>query len=181
MHAIVILPMALACLSAYADDPGAAEKPVADWTLNPAERSARLHRIKRELFTEVSQSIGFSSRLVYGFDQDEQGFIWIGTGNGLDRFDGYTVRSYKHDPGSTDGLSSNSIRTLAVGTNGIVWAGTHATGLDRFDASTCWIPKPIIATGGRNEWPKERKCTAQAKFGGFVKKLGGIVIPGNPG
>ena len=135
-QALLILAITSVCLLAYGDKSQTDAKPVADWTLNPAERSARLRRLTQSRLTEVSQSAGFSSRFAYEFDQDDQGFIWIGTRNGLDRYDGYEVRNYRHDPSSIASLSSNDIRALAVASNGIVWVGSHSSGLDRFDSAT---------------------------------------------
>ena len=62
--------------------------------------------------------------------------MWMGTRNGLDRYDGYEFRNYRNDPGSDNSLSSNDIRVVVATTNGIVWAGSHAAGLDRFDSKT---------------------------------------------
>lgn len=114
----------------------AKEQSTADWTLDPGERSARLKRITQSRLTNVSQSANFSSRFAHQFAQDEQGFIWIGTYNGLDRYDGYSVRNYRHNPDAENSLSTNDIRTLDVAPNGIVWAGSRASGVDRFDTKT---------------------------------------------
>ena len=107
-----------------------------EWTEDSEERLARLRRISPGRFTNISDRVGFSSRYIYDFAQDEQGFIWIGTRNGLDRFDGYSVTNFRHDPGSRDSLSSNDIRTLVAAPNGVIWTGSHSAGLDRFDSAT---------------------------------------------
>lgn len=62
--------------------------------------------------------------------------MWMGTRNGLDRYDGYEFRNYRHNPNAKDSLSSNDIRVVVATTNGIIWAGSHAAGLDRFDSKT---------------------------------------------
>jgi signal transduction histidine kinase/DNA-binding response OmpR family regulator/ligand-binding sensor domain-containing protein len=133
---VVVLLVTISCLPAFGDRSWAAERRVADWTLDPDERSARLRRLTQGRLADITQAAGFSSRYVYEFDQDDQGFIWVGTRNGLDRFDGYEVRNYRREPDSEGGLSSSDIRTLAVAADGIVWVGSHAEGLDRFDSAT---------------------------------------------
>ncbi len=133
---LLILAMTSFCPLTHGDQSQTDANLVADWTLDPDERLARLRRLTPSRLTKVDQAAGFSSRWVYEFDQDDQGFIWAGTRNGLDRFDGYAVRNYRHDPSSNDSLSSNDIRNLATAANGIVWAGSHAAGLDRFDSAT---------------------------------------------
>jgi signal transduction histidine kinase/DNA-binding response OmpR family regulator/ligand-binding sensor domain-containing protein len=108
----------------------------AHWAEDPAQRSVRLRRLTWSRFIDVSENAGLSSNFVYDIDQDDQGFMWFGTRNGLDRYDGYSVKNFRHDPDSADSLSSNDIRTVAATTDGIVWVGSHAAGLDRFDSTS---------------------------------------------
>ena len=107
-----------------------------DWAKDPVERAARLRRLTQARLTEIGQSGGFSSRFVQEFAQDDQGFIWAATRNGLDRFDGYSVSNFRHDPAASNGLSSSEIMLIATGANGIVWTGSRAAGIDRFDSVT---------------------------------------------
>ncbi|MDE5622444.1 MAG: hypothetical protein K2I59_05600, partial [Alistipes sp.] len=60
---------------------------------------------------------GLSHQTVNCFCQDEFGFVWIGTQDGLNRFDGRTVDQFKPD-GSPYGISSNNIRQLHSDRNG---------------------------------------------------------------
>ena len=61
--------------------------------------------------------------------QDETGFIWIGTTNGLKKYDGYTVTPYD----KTHGLAHLSVTALFQDASGVLWAGTDGGGLHRFD------------------------------------------------
>ena len=65
--------------------------------------------------------------------QDAMGFIWLGTRNGLLRYDGYGFRHYQHDPNNPDSLSANVI--TAIGEDGLnrLWVGTLTAGLNRFE------------------------------------------------
>ncbi|WP_194775689.1 hybrid sensor histidine kinase/response regulator transcription factor [Pararhodonellum marinum] len=65
--------------------------------------------------------------------EDSVGFIWIGTGNGLYRYDGYSFTNYSHDPSYPYSLSSNWVETLYVDGESTLWAGTFGGGLNRFD------------------------------------------------
>ena len=68
--------------------------------------------------------------------QDRQGFIWLVTGKGLARFDGYEVKLYSEDLADTMGKYRTSFRSIAVDGQGFVWAGTSGAGLKRLDPAT---------------------------------------------
>ncbi|TVQ13176.1 MAG: response regulator, partial [Balneolaceae bacterium] len=68
--------------------------------------------------------------------QDRAGFIWVATQDGLNRFDGYNIRVYRHIPGDSTSLSDNSLRTLFEDRDGYLWIGTRTGNLDRYDPET---------------------------------------------
>jgi diguanylate cyclase (GGDEF)-like protein len=65
--------------------------------------------------------------------EDGEGFLWVGTQNGLARWDGYHFRSYKADPGTPGALPDNLIRQLHTDTRGRLWIATNSGGLARYD------------------------------------------------
>lgn len=67
--------------------------------------------------------------------QDRTGFLWVGTTNGLNKFDGYHFTSYKNRQGNRNSLSNNTINALLEDRNGFVWVATM-DGLNRFDPRT---------------------------------------------
>jgi ligand-binding sensor domain-containing protein len=76
--------------------------------------------------------------------QDHLGFLWIGTANGLNRFDGINVHSYEYDPKDTTSLSNNNIRKIAEDQTGDLWIATEF-GLNRYsrdkDKFTRYYPR----------------------------------------
>src|SRR3954452_9283292 len=56
--------------------------------------------------------------------QDGDGFLWIGSQNGLARWDGYHFRIYRADPGKQGDLPDNFIQTLLTDARGVLWIGT---------------------------------------------------------
>ena len=64
--------------------------------------------------------------------QDQNGFLWFGTHDGLHRYDGYTFKSYRHDPDEAASLSSGVVLALLEDRQGRYWIGTE-DGLNRFD------------------------------------------------
>ena len=73
---------------------------------------------------------------ISGFAQDQNGFIWISTRNGLFRYDGYQFIHYKRNPQDSNSLANDLIYSLAIDLNGKIWLGTLGTGLDCFDPNT---------------------------------------------
>lgn len=74
---------------------------------------------------------GLSSNTILSIIQDSRGFLWIGTYDGLNRYDGYKFAVYKNIEGDTSSLSDNKIRTLYEDQFGDIWIGTW-NGLNKF-------------------------------------------------
>ncbi len=87
-------------------------------------------------FNRLSLEDGLSQSVVHTMLQDSQGFMWIGTQDGLNRFDGYEFKIFKHDPEDPKSLSNNYILALAEGQDGDIWIGTNGGGLNRLDRET---------------------------------------------
>lgn len=79
---------------------------------------------------------GLSQSSVLSLAQDSLGFLWVGTKDGLNRFDGYEFKSYKYDPKNENSLSNNEISSLEVEGTRYLWIGTRGGGLNRFDYTT---------------------------------------------
>src|ERR1019366_966914 len=65
--------------------------------------------------------------------EDGDGFLWIGSENGLARWDGYRFRDYKPDPKTSGSLPDNDIQTLHTDTQGRLWIGMNSAGLARYE------------------------------------------------
>ncbi|MFN4314652.1 MAG: two-component regulator propeller domain-containing protein [Chitinophagaceae bacterium] len=86
-------------------------------------------------FDRISQANGLSNNKVNCFLQDRRGFMWIGTDDGLNRFDGTHFQVFKHVAGDTTGLSGNTITDLLEDSTGVIWISTADGGLTRYDAA----------------------------------------------
>src|SRR5262245_39152171 len=72
-----------------------------------------LHSQPREIvFKRYTAEEGLPSSYISCLWQDHRGFLWVGTGNGLYRFDGYTFKAFKRNAADTTSLSDNFIRAL---------------------------------------------------------------------
>ena len=76
-----------------------------------------------------------SSNQITQICQDKDGYIWIGTEFGLNKYDGYRFTNYLHEDGNSNSVSSNVISQLFSDANGTLWVGTQL-GLDRYDPAT---------------------------------------------
>ncbi|SEJ01505.1 Signal transduction histidine kinase [Dyadobacter koreensis] len=65
--------------------------------------------------------------------QDKEGFVWVGTNNGINRYDGYELKKYDLPNDNSEGLSSNRIQALHVDVQGRLWAGAEGSGLYLYD------------------------------------------------
>lgn len=84
-------------------------------------------------FKRLSIEDGLSQSTVEAIVQDHQGFMWFGTEDGLNRYDGYSFTKFKHDPDLPGSISGNNIWCLHVDHRGILWIGTFSAGLNRYD------------------------------------------------
>ena len=87
-------------------------------------------------FDRWSLEEGLSQSVAQVLLQDRRGFIWIGTEDGLNRFDGYQFTVFRQDPDDPHSLSGNAILALGEGPNGAIWVGTFGSGLNRYDPET---------------------------------------------
>lgn len=78
---------------------------------------------------------GLPSNAVHALVRDREGFVWVGTEEGLSRFDGRGFRTFRHEQGVGGTLSHSRIKSLFVDASNRVWVGTHV-GLDRLNRRT---------------------------------------------
>lgn len=84
---------------------------------------------KRYLSTEE----GLSHNEVTAIVQDHQGFIWIGTRGGLNRYDGYEFKIFNQEPGNKNSLVNPSIESLFADSKGNIWIGTKSGGVSKYN------------------------------------------------
>lgn len=78
---------------------------------------------------------GLSNNAVICSTQDSYGFLWFGTKDGLDRFDGYSFKVFRNDASVRGSIGNNFIHSLYAAPNGVLWAGTE-NGLYQYNANT---------------------------------------------
>lgn len=90
-------------------------------------------------FDHITVDDGLSQDIVTSIAQDSLGFMWFGTENGLNRYDGYTIKVFKHNPRDSSSLPANDVGRLLVDARGVLWITTsmgicrHVPGSEIFD------------------------------------------------
>ncbi len=105
---------------------------IAGYFLFPMRAAAQTQKLR---FERLGIEQGLSQNAVLTIAQDTQGFLWIGTEDGLNKYDGYQFTVYKHDPDDPTSLIDNYVSEILVDLNGEIWIGTRS-GLDRYDPSS---------------------------------------------
>ena len=80
--------------------------------------------ISQDLFKNFSTQDGLSHKTVYCLFEDSKGFIWIGTTNGLNRFDGYNFKKFFYDENDSTYFCGNFIIEIVESPNGLLWIAT---------------------------------------------------------
>lgn len=96
-------------------------------SLQPAAQNHGLY------FKSFTTANGLSNNRVNCILQDKRGFVWIGTDDGLNRFDGNIFKVFRNEPGNSATLSGNIIKDLLEDSDGVLWVATADGGLTRYD------------------------------------------------
>ena len=84
----------------------------------------------------ISTTQGLSQGLINDILQDKDGFIWIATKGGLNRYDGYNFKIFTNDPQDAYSISSNFINSLLEDKKGRIWIGTSDGGVNVYNKKT---------------------------------------------
>ena len=83
-------------------------------------------------FEHLTVEEGLPVNIVHHIGQDTTGFLWFGTKDGLSRFDGFSFRTFRHEPDDPYGLCNNNVQVVFPARDGRLWIGTYG-GLNHFD------------------------------------------------
>jgi ligand-binding sensor domain-containing protein/signal transduction histidine kinase len=84
-------------------------------------------------FDHLDINSGLSQNHIMCILQDNRGFMWFGTRDGLNKYDGYTFTIYKSDKADSTSISNNFIAGIVEDSKGVIWVATRGGGLNRYD------------------------------------------------
>jgi len=87
-------------------------------------------------FEHLGLADGLSQSIIHAILQDHFGFLWVGTEDGLNRYNGYEFKIYRPDPDNSNSINDRWITALAEDKQGYIWIGTRLGGLNRYDPNT---------------------------------------------
>jgi ligand-binding sensor domain-containing protein/DNA-binding CsgD family transcriptional regulator len=87
-------------------------------------------------FVRAGSTKGLEARVVPALLVDREGFLWVGSREGLFRYDGYQAIAFRPDPANPHAISDFDIRTAYEARDGDIWIGTNTGGLNRYHRST---------------------------------------------
>lgn len=90
-------------------------------------------QVEKPFFRNIGTENGLSHDKVNCIMQDRRGFLWFGTEDGLNRYDGRFFTIFKNQPNDTTCISGNIIKDLHEDKNGIIWIATADGGLTRYN------------------------------------------------
>lgn len=92
---------------------------------------------------------GLSQNSISCITKDHDGFMWIGSGDGLNRFDGYSFRHFSHSDSDSSSISNDVIRSLLLDSKGRLWIGTY-NGLNLYDSEKETFRKFLTSRSDKN-------------------------------
>ncbi|MTI66174.1 MAG: histidine kinase [Firmicutes bacterium] len=100
--------------------------------LSPIKVYADNHSIR---FNNITVEEGLSQGSVFEILQDNKGYLWFGTYDGLNKYDGYEFKTYKNTPFDEETLTNNGVTVIHEGSNNNLWIGTY-NGLNKYSYKT---------------------------------------------
>ena len=84
-------------------------------------------------FILITTKAGLSNNKISDIVQDKYGYIWIGTEDGLNRYDGYSITKYMFNIADSTSIAGNNISKLYIDSNDDLWVGTRYSGLSKYN------------------------------------------------
>ncbi len=92
-------------------------------------------------FMQLNVDNGLAQNSVFCIAQDKNGFVWISTEGGINRYDGKSVKVFRHNPDDPSSVSSNNVIAILPDADNYLWIATRDNGLNRMNLKSGKIEK----------------------------------------
>jgi signal transduction histidine kinase/streptogramin lyase/ActR/RegA family two-component response regulator len=136
-------------------------------------------------FVMTGVADGLPSSTVYRLAQDRDGFIWIGTYDGLARYDGVSFRVFRNDPAEPRSIGGNNVTSLLIDSKGRLWCGGDGSGLNRLEPDgehfTRWkhVANDRTTLGYDDVWALAEDTNGTIWAGTYLGGLNGLQADGS--
>ena len=100
------------------------------------------------LFENIGLAEGLSNPEVYYIFQDSNGYLWVSTSDGLNRYDGNSITIFKNDPIDSTSIASNTCFAMVEDKEGYIWIAIAGNAITRYNPKNEKFERYPIATGG---------------------------------
>ncbi len=107
-------------------------------------------------FEKFSTEQGLSQNSIMRLLQDSRGILWIGTFDGLNRYDGYQFKIFRNIPGDSTSLSNNKILSICEDKSGNIWIGTYGGELNKLPMQNNFVKQILLSSEYNNI--RDEKC-----------------------
>lgn len=121
-----------------------------------AKANAQRFNFSLEQFTTDN---GLSHESVINITKDKDGFLWIGTANGLNRFDGISFKNFHNDPNNIQSIPGNYVAGTTLDKKGFLWVATN-NGVCRINTNTLKIDR-IDLKAAEDKFPRQDAMKGQ--------------------
>ncbi|GAB3550880.1 two-component regulator propeller domain-containing protein [Spirosoma fluminis] len=113
-------------------------------------------------FEHLTTADGLSQSTVWAIVQDKKGFIWMATSDGLNRYDGYSFKIFRRQPGLKNSLPISNIAAIYADQQNTIWVGPRNNGLCRLRSDGETFDHFSLLVSGENESQVSISCFAEA-------------------
>lgn len=125
---------------------------------------------KQYHFLHLDIKTGLSHNQISAIYKDKKGFMWFGTLEGIDKYDGYTFKVFRHDANNPSSISDDEINSIQEGPGGKLWINTHAGYniydplTERFERNVLQVQKQMGLPFKSNQFPNLIKNDNNGNF-----------------
>ncbi|MBT3252668.1 MAG: hypothetical protein HN995_02015 [Candidatus Marinimicrobia bacterium] len=125
-------------------------------------------------FETIDINLGLSQNSVMTVTADRNGFMWFGTEDGLNRYDGINFKQFRQDPMDSTSINSNSIYSSLLDSQGNLWIGTYVSGLNKYiDETESFVHYPHN--------PSDSLSLGKGSIWGLIEDQNGYIWIGTSG